>query len=101
MAGRNTHEFFILRLHSLRPGLPVAAFHILDQSLKGHVIDAFSPLSAVTDLYFSASSSMDQDILDLLGIFLKRSLQGEPYSWLSASRIAISKALLIRTGLPA
>ena len=84
------HKTLVLCLAGLGERLPVTAVYVLDQALKGHVVNAGSALSCIVDLYFlSAGSalscivdlyflstgSVDQDIMDLLRIIFKRSIK--------------------------
>ena len=65
------HKALVLCLTGLRERLPVTAVYVLDQALKGHVVNAGSALSRIVDLYFLSAGSVDQDIMDPLRIILK------------------------------
>ena len=65
------HKTLVLCLAGLGERLPVTAVYVLDQALKGHVVNAGSALSCIVDLYFLSTGSVDQDIMDLLRIILK------------------------------
>ena len=69
------HKTLVLCLAGLGERLPVTAVHVLDQALKGHVVNAGSALSCIVDLYFLSTGSVDQDIMDLLRIIFKRSIK--------------------------
>ena len=101
LAGRDTHKGFIFLLHGVGAGLPVTPLHILYQPLKGHVIDAFSPLPLIVDLHFLAARAMEQNLLHLLRQFLERRVQTELILLRQGSQDGVGKAPLVRTGLPA
>ena len=69
------HKALVLCLAGLGECLPVTAVYVLDQTLKGHVINTGSPLSCIVDLYFLSAGSVDQDIMDLLRIIFERSIK--------------------------
>ena len=100
-AGGDAHERFILCFHTLRPRLPVPALHIFYQPFKGHIINAFAPLSFVMNFHLSAAGAMDQNIPDLLRIILKGSIQAEIISLGQSFQDGVGKAFFIGTGLPA
>ena len=69
------HKTLVLCLAGLGERLPVTAVYVLDQALKGHVVNAGSALSCIVDLYFLSAGSVDQDIMDLLRVIFKRSIK--------------------------
>ena len=66
------HKTLVLCLAGLGKRLPVTAVHILDQALKGHVVNTGAALPRIVDLYFLSAGSVDQEIMDFLRIVLKR-----------------------------
>ena len=72
LTGRNPHEGLIFLTHDLGTGLPVAALHIFNQALEGHIIDALAPLPLIIDLHLTAIGSMNQYVPDLRGQLLIR-----------------------------
>ena len=69
------HKALVLCLTGLRERLPVTAVYVLDQALKGHVVNAGSALSRIVDLYFLSAGSVNQDVMDLLRVIFKRSIK--------------------------
>ena len=71
----NPHEGFILRLGCLGIRLAVSAGHVLNQSFKGNIVYAFSTLALVVHLDLLSIRSINQDVMDLLRVLLKRGIQ--------------------------
>ena len=95
------HKALVLCLAGLGECLPVTAVYVLDQALKGHVVNAGSALSCIVDLYFLSTGSVDQDIMDLLRIIFKRSIKIKVILCRQGIQNRPRKASRLRAGLPA
>ena len=71
------HICLIFSLHGIGKSLPVLAVHILNQSLEGHIVDALSSLALVAHLQDFPPGSVNQDVVNLLGVIPKRCVQAE------------------------
>lgn len=71
----NHHKVFILLTGNFRASLPVTPFHIPDKPFKGDIINAFAPHTFIVNPDFLALCSVNQNIMNLLGIILKRRVQ--------------------------
>ena len=95
------HKTLVLCLAGLGKRLPVTAVYVLDQALKGHVVNAGSALSCIVDLYFLSAGSVDQDIMDFLRIIFKRSIKIKVILCRQGIQNRPRKASRLRAGLPA
>ena len=100
-ARRNAHKSLILCLGGFREGLLVAALHIADQSLKCHRIYAFPSLALIVHLYFFSVGSVQEHVLNLLRIVLKRCVQIKMIFLTQGIQDCVGKAVFVRAGLPA
>ena len=96
----NAHERFILLLHGIRACLSVTLLHISDQPRKRHIVNALSALPFIVNLYRMSISSVDQNVLYLLRILLKRCCQAEIIFSGKSIQDCPGKASLVCAGLP-
>ena len=99
--GGDSHEGLVFRLAGLGKGFPVSAVHIFNESLKGHVVNAGAALPRIVDRHLFPLGPVDQDIVDLLGIILKGSIQVKMVFFGQGVQDRPGKASLLGAGLPA
>ena len=100
LTGCRAHELLVLLLTQLRTRLTVPALHILNQSLKYHIIDALSPLSPIAYLNVPRAGAAQNHILNLCRIILKRRMQIKSILLRQRFHHTTGPACLIHHGLP-
>ena len=73
--GCDAHESLVLLFHDIGSSLTIFSLHIFNQSLEGYGINTSASLSLIMDFYLFAACSVKKDILNVLRIFFKRSIQ--------------------------
>ena len=72
---RDAHKLLILGFHHLGGGFAVSSLHVLDESVKRDIVHSDSALSAVVNLHLLSTGAVDQNVVYILGIILKRGVQ--------------------------
>ena len=101
LAGSHPHESLIFLFDRIGSRLPIAAFHIFDQTFECYIVDSAPPLSGIIHFHLFSVGSMDNNIMDLFRIILERRIQRKIIFSGKRVKNRAGIAALIGTGLPA
>ena len=99
-AGCNSHICLVLRLHGFGKCFPVLLVHVLYKAFKGYIVNALPPLALIADFYNLSAGSPNQDVMNLLWVFLKRCVEAEMVFLRQRFQNRSAEAALVAAGLP-
>ena len=95
------HKFFILCLGCFRISLTISALYVLNNTFKCNIVEPFSALSKIMHIHILTIRTVNQYILNLLRIFLKRRIQCKLIFFRKCFQYGSGKTALLAGRLPA